>query len=100
MVSAINAAVVRSQDRRSLLQEVCLLAYRLGGYAVAVGALIDWTTRTARSVASGGVLVQGPPGKVFTIADSEAGDTSVTGRVSRTGEAVFCADLAATTLPV
>ena len=100
MLSGINAAVVRSQDRLSLLQEVCSLAYRLGGYYIAVIAMLDPATRTARSVAAAGVLAESAAGIVFTIAENGAADTSLTGRVIRTGEAVFCADLAETTMPV
>lgn len=99
MLSGINAAVVRIQDRSSLLQEACRLAHRLGGYSVAMVAMIDPATRAVRPVATAGL----PPemdSEVFTVADVETADTSITGRVLRTGEAVFCDDLAGTDLPV
>jgi diguanylate cyclase (GGDEF)-like protein len=100
MLSGINASVVRIQDRASLLKEVCRLAKRLGGYSVAMIAMIDPATRTARSVATGGADIDCMTSAVFTVADSEAGDTSLTGRVIRSGEAVFCEDLAGTEHPV
>jgi DNA-binding NtrC family response regulator len=50
MLSGINAAVVRIQDRNSLLKEACRLAARLGGYSFAVVAMIDPATRTAHTV--------------------------------------------------
>jgi diguanylate cyclase (GGDEF)-like protein len=100
MLSGINAAVVRIPDRAAFLNEVCRLAYRIGGYALAVIAMIDPVTRTARSVATGGLSLESSIREVFKVADSEADDTSVTGRVIRTGEPVFCDDLLTTELPV
>jgi len=100
MLSGINAAVVRIQDRAELLKEACRLANRVGGYSAAMIAMIDPDTRTARAVATGGMEIGAVMKAVFTIADSEANDTSLTGRVIRTGEAVFCADLAAATQPI
>lgn len=100
MLSGINAAVVRMQDRGMLLNEACRLAHSVGGYSMAMIAMIDPATRTARAVATGGLLVDATFKEVFPVADTEAADTSLTGRVIRTGEAVFCDDLAGTTLPV
>jgi diguanylate cyclase (GGDEF)-like protein len=100
MLSAINAAVVRTADRNAFLQDACRLAHELGGYAVALIAIMDPVTRTARFVATGGVPLDGTRNEIFRVADSAAADTSVTGRVIRTGEAVFCDDLVTTELPV
>ena len=100
MLSGINAAVVRIQDRGAFLNEVCRLAYRLGAYALAVIAIIDPATRTARSVATGGLSLESSLRETFKVADSAADDTSLTGRVIRTGEPVFCDDLLTTDLPV
>ena len=100
MLSGINAAVVRIQDRGAFLNEVCRLAYRLGAYALAVIAVIDPATRTARSVATGGLSLESSIREVFKVADSDANDTSLTGRVIRTGEPVFCDDLLTSDLPV
>jgi diguanylate cyclase (GGDEF)-like protein len=100
MLSGINAAVVRIQDRNSLLKEACRLAARLGGYSFAVVAMIDPATRTAHTVATAGMAINVAPPPVFPIADTEAGDTSLTGRVIRTGEALFCDDLAHATQPI
>jgi diguanylate cyclase (GGDEF)-like protein len=100
MLSAINAAVLRTSDRNTFLNEACRLANELGGYSVAMIATIDPVTRTARSVATGGLPLDGTPNEIFKVASSEGADTSLTGRVIRTGEAVVCDDLLATTLPV
>lgn len=100
MLSGINAAVVRIQDRAGLLNEACRLAHRLGGYAMAMIAMIDPATQTARPVAHGGMLIDATAKEIFSVAESEGSDTSLTGRVIRTGEAIFCDDLATTALPV
>jgi diguanylate cyclase (GGDEF)-like protein len=100
MLSAINAAVVRTPDRNEFLNEACRLANLLGGYAVAMIALIDPVTGTARSVATGGLPLDGTSKEIFSVAESEAEDTSLTGRVIRTGEAVICDDLLTSALPV
>jgi diguanylate cyclase (GGDEF)-like protein len=100
MMSAINAAVVRTPDRNAFLKVACQLAHELGGYSMAMIATIDPITRTARSVATGGLALESTPNEIFKVADSEGADTSLTGRVIRTGEAVFCDDLLTTELPV
>ena len=100
MLSGINAAVVRIQDRAELLKEACRLANRVGGYSVAMIAMIDPDTRTARSVATGGMEIGVMANAVFTVAASEAEDTSLTGSVIRSGEAVFCDDLAGSKKPI
>jgi diguanylate cyclase (GGDEF)-like protein len=100
MLSAINAAVVRTPDRNAFLQEACRLAHELGGYALAMVATIDPVTRTARFVATGGLPFEGTSKEIFRVADSEGSDTSLTGRVIRTGEAVICDDLMNTGLAV
>jgi diguanylate cyclase (GGDEF)-like protein len=92
MLSGINAALLRIQNREELLAETCRLAHRIGGYAVVTLALIDPTSRRARRVAWAGADFLARPGQEFRIADEEAGDTSLLGRVIRTGEAVLCDD--------
>ena len=100
MLSGINAAVVRIQDRSDFMNEVCRLAHRLGGYSVAMIALIDPLTRTARAVATDGLYPETTAKGTFTISDSEDTDTSLTSRVIRTGEPIFCDDIETTTEPV
>src|SRR5579862_2452286 len=93
MLSGINSALVRIHNRDELLHESCRLAHRVGGYAVATLALIDPGQRLARLVGWAGREVARPE-RHFAIADQEAGDSSLVGRVIRTGESVLCADLA------
>jgi len=92
MLSGINTAVVRIRDRDELLNEACRLAHQVGGYAFAFIALVDPGTRTARPVASAGEKSQTLVDAIFTVADSALADTSVTGRVLRTGQAIVCTD--------
>jgi len=100
MLSGINAAVLRIQDRTELLKEACRLAHRVGGYIAAMIAMIDSDMRTARPVATGGMEIEVVSKAVFTIADCEANDTSLIGRVIRTGEPIFCADVAGAAQPI
>jgi diguanylate cyclase (GGDEF)-like protein len=100
MLSAINAAVVRTSERNAFLKEACRLAHERGGYAVAMIAMIDPVTRTARFVATGGLPLESTSNEIFRVADSQGADTSLTGRVIRSGEAVICDDLVSTQLPV
>jgi diguanylate cyclase (GGDEF)-like protein len=100
MLSGINAALVRIQNRDELLNETCRLAHRVGGYAIAMVALINPTTRMARPVGWSGYDFLAQPELEFPVADHEAGDTSLMGRVMRTGEAALCEDIKRTSLVI
>lgn len=93
MLSGINSALVRIHNREEVMSETCRLAHRVGGYAVVMVSLINPATRMARAVGRAGYALLSDPGREFPVADSEAGDTSLMGRVIRTGEAVLCADV-------
>src|ERR1700734_29765 len=93
MLSGINAALVRIQNRDELLNETCRLAHRVGGYAVAMVALINPTTRMARPVGWAGYDFLARPDEEFLVADHESADTSLMGRVIRTGQAALCEDI-------
>src|SRR5271170_2055170 len=74
MLSGINSALVRIQNRDELLQETCRLAHRVGGYAIAMVALINPSTRMARPVGWAGYDFLPRPGEEFPVADHEEGD--------------------------
>ena len=93
MLSGINSALVRIQDREEVLVETCRLAHRVGGYAVVMVALINPTTRMARPVGWAGYEFLAAPGQEFPVADREGADSSLMGRVIRTGEAMLCEDI-------
>jgi diguanylate cyclase (GGDEF)-like protein len=100
MLSEINTAVVRIQERKALLEEACRLAHQLGGYPMAVIATWDATSRTARPVAASGLLADSASLHIFEVADSENPDTTLMGRVMRTGAAALCNDVAGSEQPV
>jgi diguanylate cyclase (GGDEF)-like protein len=100
MLSGINTALVRIHDRDELLSETCRLAHRVGGYAIAMVALINPLTRMARPVSWEGYDFLADAGQEFFVADSEALDTSLMGRVIRTGEAALCDDIATCPLAI
>ena len=94
MLSGVNSAMVRIRQRREILAEACRLATSVGGYASAMVALIEPGTRTARPTAwSGSIDNQGAQQLTFSIADNPQDDTSVIGRVLRTGVPLICNDL-------
>jgi diguanylate cyclase (GGDEF)-like protein len=93
MLSGINAALLRIQNRGDLLQETCRLARGVGGYAIAMVALIDPTTRMARPVGWAGFDFLKRPDEEFPVADHEAADQSLMGRVIRSGQMGLCEDI-------
>ncbi len=94
MLSGVNSAMVRIRQRREILAEACRLATSVGGYASAMVALNEPGTRTARPTAwSGSVDNQGAQQLTFSITDNPQDDTSVMGRVLRTGSPMICNDL-------
>jgi diguanylate cyclase (GGDEF)-like protein len=93
MLSGINAALLRIQDRDHVMSEACRLAQVVGGYRLAMVALVEPTTRMARPVGWAGSDFLAAPNADFLIADRESADTSLMGRVIRTGEPVLCADV-------
>jgi diguanylate cyclase (GGDEF)-like protein len=93
MLSGINAALVRIQNRDELMHETCRLAHRVGGYAIAMVALINPTTRMARPIGWAGWDFFAQPDDEFPVADHEAEDKSLMGRVIRTGQVALCEDI-------
>ncbi len=93
MLSGINAALLRIQNRDELLNETCRLAHRIGGYAISMVALINPATRMARPIGWAGHGFLAQPDREFPVADHEAADTSLMGRVIRTGQADLCEDI-------
>lgn len=94
MLSGVNSAMVRIRQRREILVEACRLATSVGGYASAMVALIEPGTRTARPTAwSGSVDTSQAQQLTFSIAESANEDSSVIGRVLRTGASMVCNDL-------
>src|ERR1700736_3984477 len=93
MISGINSALVRIPNRDEVLVETCRLARSVGGYALAMVALINPGTRMARPVGWAGYDFLPHPEAEFPVADHEEGDASLMARVIRTGEATLCEDI-------
>jgi diguanylate cyclase (GGDEF)-like protein/PAS domain S-box-containing protein len=100
MQSAVNAAVLRIQDRDELLQEACRLATQLGGYDRAVVSLVDPDGRCARPRFRAGASFDFPEPDTLPIGDGTEPDTSLTSRALRTGAITICNDLARSEPPV
>ncbi|MBS0419327.1 MAG: EAL domain-containing protein [Proteobacteria bacterium] len=94
MLSGINTAVVRIRDRLELLHEACRIAVTTGHYVTALVSFIEPGTRTARPHTWAGEADEQMESRVFVIAASAEEDSSVTGRVLRTGEVFLCNDIA------
>jgi diguanylate cyclase (GGDEF)-like protein len=93
MLSGINSALMRIQNREEVLTETCRLATQVGGYALAMVALINPTTRMARPMGWSGWDFLAHPEREFPVADREDADSSLMGRVIRTGVAMICEDI-------
>jgi diguanylate cyclase (GGDEF)-like protein len=94
MLSGITTAVVRIRERLELFQEACRIAVTTGHYETAVVSFIEPGTRTARPLTWAGKAAQQLPSLAFPIAQRAEDDSSVTGRVLRTGEVFLCNDIA------
>ena len=100
--SAVNATVVRVNDRDELLREACRLAIQVGGYEYAVLSLVSADGSRAKPW----YWLGGEPDAAdisqleFPISDGAERDTSLVGRSLRTGEITFCADLSQSEPPV
>src|SRR6195256_2101957 len=93
MLSGINSALVRIQNRDEVMDETCRLAHSVGGYRLAMLALINPTTRMARPVGWAGCEFLACPEQEFPVANHDAADASIMGRVIRTGETMVCEDI-------
>ena len=93
MLSGINTAVVRIRDRMELFREVCRISVNTGRYVTAFVAFLEPGTRTARPFAWCGAEDADVSDRVFFVAPTEAEDSSVTGRVLRSGEMFLCNDI-------
>jgi PAS domain S-box-containing protein/diguanylate cyclase (GGDEF)-like protein len=101
MLSGVNSAMVRIRQRREILIEACRLATSVGGYASAMVALIEPGTRSARPTAwSGSVDSQTAQQLTFSIAENARDDSSVIGRVLRSGAPLVCNDLQTLDMPL
>jgi signal transduction histidine kinase len=94
MTSAFNRALVRLDDEQDLLESLCAVAVRLGGYRMAwVGYAQDDPGRSVRPVAECGFEVGYLASASISWADSPRGQ-GPTGRAIRTGQAITVRNVA------
>jgi diguanylate cyclase (GGDEF)-like protein len=93
MLSGINTAVVRIRERLELFREACRIAVTTGHYAAAMVSFSEPGTRTARPCVWAGEMDSRMSSHVFSISQAAEEDSSVTGRVLRTGEIFLCNDI-------
>ncbi len=93
MLSGINTAVVRIRDRIELFREACRIAVTDGRYSAAIVSFLEPGTRTARPCVWAGRDDAYMRSLVFSVAHTASEDTSVTGRVLRSGEVFVCNDI-------
>ncbi|MEO6186905.1 MAG: diguanylate cyclase, partial [Steroidobacteraceae bacterium] len=99
MLSGINSLVLRIRDHTELLRETCRLAVSVGGYSVAVASSRVPGFASIQPTAWSGIDDAMTEQLRAYIAESVSRNTSVIGRVIRTGKEFVCnntASLAAT----
>jgi diguanylate cyclase (GGDEF)-like protein/PAS domain S-box-containing protein len=90
MSSGINTAVVRIRDRMELLREACRIAVTIGGYQTTMVSFLEPGTGTARPCAWAGIGGEIFADLTITVGQTAQEDSTVTGRVLRSGEMLMC----------
>jgi diguanylate cyclase (GGDEF)-like protein len=93
MQSAINSAVLRIREPKSLLEQACRVAVEVGCYNSAVVWVVEAGARFARPGYRTGRPVPNVAPQLLRIGDGTECDTSLTARAMRTGEVSICRDL-------
>jgi len=92
MLSGVNDLVFRFRDRTELLSETCRLAISVGGYAMAVAAAMARSGASIKAVASNGLDEETTARLREYVEESANRDSSVVGKVFRTGREFVCND--------
>jgi diguanylate cyclase (GGDEF)-like protein len=90
MVSGVNGLIVRIRDRAELLREACRLAVSVGGYTAAVASSKMPGTVGIMPVAWNGADEALTESLRAQIAESSVRDTSIIGRVLKSGDVFVC----------
>jgi diguanylate cyclase (GGDEF)-like protein len=96
MLSGINSLVLRIRDRTDVLRETCRLATSVGGYAVAIAVTKVNGSSWMQPVAWSGNDERMTEELRSYIAESVTRDSSVLGKVIRTGKEFVCNNTANT----
>ncbi len=90
MQSGISGLVLRIRDRTELMRETCRLAVSVGGYAVAIASAKVPGFATIQPTAWSGIDDKLTEGLRAYLAESVSRESSVIGRVVRTGKEFVC----------
>jgi diguanylate cyclase (GGDEF)-like protein len=100
MLASVRAAATSVHTATALLEEACRIVHGTNQYEYAFIALMDPHKHTAHTVAWTGAGADLGRNARFQVATMELADTSVIGRVLRTGEPVLCLDVGQYTGPL
>lgn len=100
MLASVRAAAASVDTATALLEAVCRIIHGTDQYEYAFIALMDPHNHTAHTVAWKGAGADRGRNARFQVATLELADTSVIGRVLRTGEPVLCLDVGQYTGPL
>jgi diguanylate cyclase (GGDEF)-like protein len=100
MLSGMRAAASTIHTRTALLDEACRIVHGAKQYEYSFIALMNPNTHTAHTVAWAGAGADVGVHTRFSVVETESADSSITGRVLRSGEPVVCLDIAQYTGPV
>jgi diguanylate cyclase (GGDEF)-like protein len=100
MLASVRAAATSVHTATALLEEACRIIHGTNQYEYAFIVLMDPHKETARAVAWTGAGADRGRNARFQVATMEPADTSVIGRVLRTGEPVLCLDVGQYTGPL
>jgi diguanylate cyclase (GGDEF)-like protein len=93
MLSGMRAAADHIHTHTALLEEACRIVHGSGQYEYSFIALLNAKTHIAHTVAWAGAGADGGTDARFPVATTETSDTSIAGRVLRSGEMVVCLDI-------
>jgi diguanylate cyclase (GGDEF)-like protein len=92
MLGGVSELVFRLRDRTELLAETCRLAISLGGYAMAVAVTAARGGASVKAVASNGLDPETTARLGAYVEESATRESSVIGKVFRTGREFVCND--------
>lgn len=93
VLSSINALIVRSRDRRDLLESACRIAVEQGNFGAAWIGLIDEHSGDLRTAAWAGIDVAGLADDERDLSDCMRRGVGIVGRAIREKQAAFSNDL-------
>jgi diguanylate cyclase (GGDEF)-like protein len=95
MLSNINSVVLRSRDRRELLQEAARIAAEKGGYGLACVFLVDAGKASVRPFVWRGTFSDSMSTPSLVLSADSVGGQSITARAIRANQPVVCNDVLA-----